>query len=234
MNLEIPDTLSDSISKELLNPSLDLSIDYAELALDNIIENELLKETPIIKTIAALSKTGYLIREKWFLKKLLTFIKQLNSGDIDPIKLEKFKEKFDNNNTYQDKVVDQIIIMNDAFKDITKAKIFANLFKAYIEAQFDWERLHSLLIILDQLHPEGYKVLEKLSEKKFLLRHGELSLSNNGHELVHLMSAGIGYTTTGHGSVFRVTKMGIELFQFGISELYKQNNTTMNEQQGTN
>lgn len=214
------DNLSAAVGKELLTPTLDLSIDYSEVALDNLIFDGVLKEIPFVKSVLAITKTGVLIKEKWFLKKILTFIQEFNSNKIEENKLEEFKKKFENDTAYRNKIVDEIMIMNDSFKDVSKSKISANLFKAYVENHFDWNYLHSLLISLDQLHPEGYIVLDKLSKKEFRLRSGESSpQSRDYNDLVHLMSSGLGYNTTGFDSTFKVTDMGIALYRFGIRQL---------------
>ncbi|MEO1653143.1 MAG: hypothetical protein AAFU64_06335, partial [Bacteroidota bacterium] len=43
--------VSKELFDELLNPSFDLSIDYSEIYIDDKIENEALKEIPIIKSV---------------------------------------------------------------------------------------------------------------------------------------------------------------------------------------
>ena len=41
------------VSKEITEKTLDLSIDYTEIALDHFISNQILTEVPIIKSIVA-------------------------------------------------------------------------------------------------------------------------------------------------------------------------------------
>lgn len=74
--------LTESISDEIIETTIDLSIDYAEITMDEIIDGTL-REIPLIKTIYSLGKLGYSIREKFFVKKILTFLQEFHSQKID-------------------------------------------------------------------------------------------------------------------------------------------------------
>ncbi|NPD47224.1 hypothetical protein [Lentimicrobium sp. S6] len=85
--------ISNELVSELFNPTFDLSIDYSEIYIDDLIENETLKEIPIIKSIVGIVRTGIAINQFWFAKKLLTFISSFNDGSINQKKLERFRTK---------------------------------------------------------------------------------------------------------------------------------------------
>lgn len=210
-------TLSETIGTELIKPTLDLSIDYSELALDSLLSDGILKEIPFMKSFVAIVKTGLIVKERFFLKKLLTFLKQFHSDKIDDERLIEFLDKFENNNKYRNKVIDQIMILNDRFNHVEKSKVFANLFRSHLKGYYDWSYLNSLLISLEVLHPEGFKTLKKLADRNFKLRGGESSPQSRDYDdLVHLLSAGLAYNTSGLDSSFIVTKMGQDLYEYGI------------------
>lgn len=110
--------LSNQFSKELLDPSIDLAQDFTEIFIDDLIDNETLKEIPFVKTVVGVIKTGISINQLWFAKKLLTFIKEFNSGHIDPEKLLNFRTKINNDKKYRQKVVEQIMVFNERFLEI--------------------------------------------------------------------------------------------------------------------
>lgn len=43
-----------AVSNELINTTLDLTVDYSEIALDSLLSNDLISEVPIVKSIVAL------------------------------------------------------------------------------------------------------------------------------------------------------------------------------------
>ena len=116
-------TLSNQFSTELLSPSIDLSIDYSEIFLDDLLDNEVIKEIPIVKTVVGVIKTGIIVNQLWFAKKLLTFIREFNQGNIDSKKLAKFRSRFEKEDKYRKKVVENIMVFNDRFLEINKSKI---------------------------------------------------------------------------------------------------------------
>ena len=63
--------------------------DYLELGIDSILENDSLKEIPIIKTFLSIGKITKNIRERNLIKNLVIFLNELNSGNIDKEKLNK-------------------------------------------------------------------------------------------------------------------------------------------------
>ena len=65
--------LNDELANELVSETRDIMIDYLQLAITDIFEDHLLSEIPVVKTIAAICKTGLAIRDRYFAKKLLAF-----------------------------------------------------------------------------------------------------------------------------------------------------------------
>ena len=84
---EYEEKKSNQISEELVETSMDLTIDYAELTLDTIFDGAILEEIPIIKTIVSTYKIGTSIRERHFAKKLAIFLKEFHANEIDIDKL---------------------------------------------------------------------------------------------------------------------------------------------------
>ncbi len=59
-----------------------MAIDYSEVAIDQILENEILSELPIVKTIYNTFKVGIALKERHFAKKILSFFREFHSGNI--------------------------------------------------------------------------------------------------------------------------------------------------------
>ena len=58
----------------LVIDSSDIVGDYLELGIDSILENDSLKEIPIIKTFICMGKITKIIRERNLMKNLIIFI----------------------------------------------------------------------------------------------------------------------------------------------------------------
>ena len=75
----------------LVIDSSDIVGDYLELGIDSILENDSLKEIPIIKTFISVGKITKSIRERNLIKNLAIFINELNSGKINKEKLSRHR-----------------------------------------------------------------------------------------------------------------------------------------------
>lgn len=222
--------LNDLVKKELVEPSIDLAIDYSNIGIDSITEDGVLSEIPFVKTIVAGTKITLAVKEKFFVKKFLNFLSEFHNGDIDPEKYIKFKNRLDNDKKYRDNVIEILTIMIERYIDINQSKIMANLFKEYINGSMDWDKFYSLCIVLERVHPRSYRTLYEMSLKS----NQELSHSYwgskagkppedrdiyklNSEEEALLLSAGI---FSPHGTHYSITPLGRDLFRFGILRLF--------------
>ena len=130
--------LTDSLEVEIYEKTIDLETDYAELALDNITNNEILKEIPIVKTLVSFYNISSSLIARHNVKKILVFLKELHTKSLDEKKLEKFKQQFQENPKYKEKVLETILVLNEKFIEVEKSKILANLFKAHVEEIIDF------------------------------------------------------------------------------------------------
>jgi hypothetical protein len=226
----------ESIGNEILKPNLDLSIDYSELALDEFLGDGLLKEMPVIKTLVGVVKTGIAIKERFFIKKFLTFLREFHSGSISQDSLDKFKIKFESDQKYREDVTEQVLILVEALTSVKKVKILARLFVSYIDGNFDWDRFRELALILERLSESCYPWLDKIANDKsddpkvatrFLVRphifNQDFATMIEIQGL--LSSSGIAYSK---GSAFIITKLGQDLYYFGIKKLTPKDGPSKN------
>jgi hypothetical protein len=200
------------LENELLNPSLDLGIDYAEMGLDAILDNDVLKEIPIVKSAVGLMKIGISLKERHDLKKILVFLSEFQKCNIEENQLKEFKENFSTDTSYRSKVIETITLVNERFLDIRKSKVLANLVSAHVEGYLTWSELSDLSIVLNNIHPKGFDFLHQMSKEVNWANHGR---DQDGEPL--LMACGVGHR---HGTKFSVRKMGQDLYNFGVMKLY--------------
>jgi len=162
-----PNNLTESVSNEIVRTTVDLGIEYSELALDDFLADGILKEIPFIKTIYSIGKLGLSIKERHFVKKLLVFLKEFHSKTLDEYKISDFKFRFDTDKKYRNQVTEHLMVYTDSFLNIDKAKVFANLFRAFIYGAFDWNHFIHLSTCLNLINLKAFSYLEMLAKHDF-------------------------------------------------------------------
>lgn len=122
----------------LVIDSSDIVGDYLELGIDSILENDSLKEIPIIKTFISVGKITKSIRERNLIKNLAIFINELNSGKINKEKLSRHREELRKNPKKAEKELGRILIILEQTIDNINSSILGKLYKSYINQEIDW------------------------------------------------------------------------------------------------
>lgn len=202
---------SNEIGKALVSNNLDNALDYAEIGLDAFVSDDILKEIPIVKTVVGVVKSGLKIKEIFFTKKILTFLKEFHSGKLPEEKLSKFQNEFDNNEKYREKVLQEIMVFNDTFLQIEKSKVFANLFAAHLNDAFGWDDFINLSYCLNQLNMFGVPLFDDMAKFKNPFYGG---IYNDTKQLYPLLSNS--GTISIWGNHLDITPYGIYMFHYGI------------------
>lgn len=202
---------SNEIGKALVSNNLDNALDYAEIGLDAFVSDDILKEIPIVKTVVGVVKSGLKIKEIFFTKKILTFLKEFHSGKLPEEKLSKFQNEFDNNEKYREKALQEIMVFNDTFLQIEKSKVFANLFAAHLNDAFGWDDFINLSYCLNQLNMFGVPLFDDMAKFKNPFYGG---IYNDTKQLYPLLSNS--GTISIWGNHLDITPYGIYMFHYGI------------------
>lgn len=153
--------LQNNLGKELITNTQGIICDIAEIGLDSIFDDGVLKEVPILKTIAAVCKVGLNIRDRHFSKKLINFINEYHKMHIDSERLFHFKEKM-RDKKYRDKVTEKLIVIIDRLDEVNKSKILAILFNSFIEQKITWDEFCMFSKYIDLLKSDDYATLKFL------------------------------------------------------------------------
>lgn len=160
----------------------DLCIDLTEIGIDSVMDDGVLSEVPIAKTIVALSKTGLAIRERNMLKQTLTFISAFNSETISDEQLQKYKDKM-TNNKYAEKELGRVLYLLDRNIDNVKSAILGKIFNAYVNGKMGWDKFCELSEVNERMFVSDYKML--LSDEK-------MQYTNGNYIISRLIALGIG------------------------------------------
>ena len=153
------DDLIFDFEKSALDATLELSMDIAEIGVDELFENEIIREIPFVKTVYSVYKIGTAIEERHLIKKTLLFIKQFNAKTINKKKLKKYRERLENYPEYAEEELGRVLILLNKTIDNKKAVILANLYRSYVEEEIQWDQFCELSDITDRIVLSDVKIL---------------------------------------------------------------------------
>ncbi len=159
--------------------SSDIIGDYLELGIDSILENDSLKEIPIVKTFLSIGKITKNIRERNLIKNLVIFLNELNSGNIDKEKLNKHKEELRQNHKKAEKELGRVLIILEQTIDNIKSSILGKLYKAYVNQEIDWNLFVEFGEITNRLYINDLNIL-------LLIFNNQLSDTSNRNDLYRI------------------------------------------------
>jgi hypothetical protein len=160
MGNNLLEEVEEGLGKELINRNSDTLIDYGEMLLKDIFNSDVIDQIPVIKTIAAFSKTGLAIKERFFAKKLINFLNTYQLGYIDESELDSFKVKMEDAN-YKSKVIETIMVYLDRYNDTYKAILISKVFIGYIQSKYNWDKFVLFCNCIDLLLINDLKILNE-------------------------------------------------------------------------
>ena len=152
-----------SLKNSIFNSeTLEVLTDFSEIELDSVLEDGVLKDIPIVRTVVALCKTGLNIKERIFIKQTLSFIQEFNSGSLSDEKYIEHYQKLNDNPKLAEKEMSVIInfLANSSEEELSK--ISARLYQAYVEGAISWNKFSELIEVNRRMFVDDYIVLKAL------------------------------------------------------------------------
>jgi len=126
----------------------EVAIDLSEAALDSLIDNEVIKDLPVIGTFVRLARATMSISDLIFAKKVERFISVLAS--IPPEKREQFHNRLETEADLRRKTGEVLVLTLDRSEDLQKAAIIGKLFSHFITGEISLYILRRLLFAVDR------------------------------------------------------------------------------------
>ena len=198
-------SLSVAFGDSLKEESISCISDLAEVGLDAIMEDGILKDIPIVSTAIALYKIGSSIKERHNLKKLLMFINEINKGVADEGKRKEYQQKFQSNEKFRNQEIEYLLVLIDRYTSYDKPQMLAKLYLAYLEGIVIWEELTMYAEVVDRFL--------LLDCSTLISGEGTTTVHRNigGESVLRLEALGL-MTETNENSIFEQTSN-----RFGIS-----------------
>ena len=115
-NQEISGSIIDSIKQSDISK---LTPDLLEIGLDEILEDGIIKEIPVVKTIQAFYKTVITISDKILIKKIVLFLNRLN--DVSKEIIDDFVTKLDKEPKFKKEIGEKLLLILEKSDDYEKS-----------------------------------------------------------------------------------------------------------------
>jgi len=127
-----------SLSETLRNSDLKgISEDFAEIAIDAMLNEGVLKEIPILSTILKIGKTFTTVKDQLFLKKIIAFLSQIK--DVPQGKRKQMIDTINNSKEQRIKVGEKLIYILDKCDDFIDTQYVAQLFCAFLKEEISYQ-----------------------------------------------------------------------------------------------
>ncbi len=153
-----PSKLSDQIVDSVYSPELaDVSFEIAELGLDELLDEGVLKDLPVIGIIVKCFKGAMDIRDRLFIIKVAKFLFKIrNAKEKDR---EKFRKKISIDAKLKRKVGDTLVLLLDRLDDLEKPDLIAKCFVCYLSDKITFGEFKRLSSAIDLAFLDDLKIL---------------------------------------------------------------------------
>lgn len=148
-----------ALKDTLFSPTYEIVAEYAEIGIDVLLDNEVLKEIPVVGTLSSLCKVGYNVHERNLIKQTLAFITEFNSGSISKEKLDEHREKLEANPKETEKELGRILIILGEQVEQIQSQVLGSFYAAYIKGAISWEKFCELSEANRRMFISDYQIL---------------------------------------------------------------------------
>ena len=159
------DKLTEDFEKSLFNNSKEILGDYIEVGIDSFINDGILKDIPIVKSIVSVLNIGKNVHDRNLLRQTLVFIKEFNSGNISKDKLVAYKTTIENNPKKCEEELGRVLILLNNYIDTEKSIMLARLYRAYINKIINWNEFCEFSEIINRLFIQDIQILKGIKDK---------------------------------------------------------------------
>ena len=139
----------------------DILIDLSEVGLDNIVDSELIKEVPVIKTVVSVYRIGHTLRERSYVRKLAIFLNEISNGTVDNEKKKVYLRRITKNKAIFQHELEYVLTILDRFISEDKSRLLGRLYVARINGKIDWTGFGQYSETIDRLLIGDFECLHR-------------------------------------------------------------------------
>jgi hypothetical protein len=150
-------SLGVAIVEGMLNPEVkDLAAELGEFELDSFLDEGLLKEIPLLKTILACRKSWTAISDQVFLKKVASFLvdcPKFTKEEVEAFVIEHWRDP------KARRLGDTLVLLLDRLDDLEKPTMLAKVFAAFVRKRINYDAFRRLSAGIDLSFIQDLKAL---------------------------------------------------------------------------
>lgn len=156
--------LGPSLSETLKRSDLaSVATDLGEVSLDLLLKPGILRDIPVLGTLAGLWNAGRTVRDHLFTKKLLFFLRALS--EVPQEQRRKMIEQLEADPTFGRKIGEEVVLLLDRLDTVVKAALIGKAFKAYCEGAITSATLERINYAIDRIMMSDLLQLPAFLEK---------------------------------------------------------------------
>jgi hypothetical protein len=165
-NIMQKDTIESSFETTLKDSNLQsVAINISEIGIDAVLNDGLLKVLPVVGTISSFLKFGANIKDRLFLKKILSFL-----GPLRDIKAEQRKrmiDAIDDSKKYRIKVGEKLLYIIDSCEDYEISELISIAFRYYLNGNITYEEFLKVSSTLKDMNKTDFNWFIKDRESHY-------------------------------------------------------------------
>ena len=193
--------------------SAQITPDWVELALDHVLDDGIIKDIPIVRSIVGVVKAATSIRDRALVKKIVGFLFSLNS--VSPEIRKQFKEKLDADEKFRNKIGEKLLLVIDRLDDMDKPRLIASAFQAFMEEKIDFDIFQRLASAIDKTFYVDLMSPKLTRFPNGLSPQAKLELANSG--IIELESTP-SINLSSRNNQYQITDLGRALLKFVLKQ----------------
>jgi hypothetical protein len=144
-----------SISKALVTTAArhglkEIAESALEITFDQVIKEGVLRDIPVVNTLANIVKAGVSVSEELFFRKLARFLAELEQVPLS--ERNKLLEKYPEGSLAQSQLGERLLLLLDKLNQVEKPTVLSRLFSAYIREEIDLQTFSRLAHALENFN----------------------------------------------------------------------------------
>ena len=205
-----------SFERTIFSNCVDISKEFVEIAIDEVIGNEVIAKIPIVKTLIGIGNIAFSLKDLFFVKKTLVFVQKLNKMCLSAEEIEKHKEYLEASPKRKIEELEFVMALIDKEIDYKKVELISILYYSYISKDItcDWYDFRFCYDILDRVSIYDIRTLVDI-------RNGKICVLGNQYDklaITRLINNGlVDFVRSQDENIVMITELGKVFFELSVS-----------------
>jgi len=147
----------------------DLLQEAGEFALDQILEDGIVKDFPVLGTVTKLFKAVLGVQGYIFAKKLKRFYTSLSAIPLS--ERDSFRNRIESDTKFRNRVGENLLLLIDKLDDMAKPELLARAFSGFVKEEYDFTTFQRLAVAIDRCIFSDLEILRGVSNRAKLDPH---------------------------------------------------------------